>query len=404
MKENLKKITPVLLGADLNAYSVAIAFHEAYGVKSHAFGRYKCGLSSYSKIVKIEFCSGYDSIDVILPELIFFAEKNTDTKLFLVPCADCYVEFILKHEEELRKYYSFLVPKEELFEKLTDKASFYKEISRQGIEYPEFTELSEGDNYYKKLSKTEYPAVLKPSVSAEYWRHPFPGMRKVYYPESADEAASIIGEFRYYGYRDGIVLQKKIENPEHYVYTGLWNKKSECDFGVFGRVALEERGKTSEGNHSAIFTEEKNELCKRLDKFLESLGYVGFANFDILKSDGKFYVLELNARQGRSCDYIRAAGINIAERLVSAITSEVNFLDENYKKIFWHYPPFKLASEYMTRKNSEKALYFKKAGLAFSPLNYRGDIFANPVRFGYVTLHGHRLRKAYCKDFGERKA
>lgn len=34
------EICPVLLGADLNCYNIARAFHMAYGVKSHAFGRY----------------------------------------------------------------------------------------------------------------------------------------------------------------------------------------------------------------------------------------------------------------------------------------------------------------------------------------------------------------------------
>ena len=43
MKE---KITPVLLGADLNCYNVARAFHEEYGVVSYAFGRYANASSS----------------------------------------------------------------------------------------------------------------------------------------------------------------------------------------------------------------------------------------------------------------------------------------------------------------------------------------------------------------------
>ena len=33
-------IIPVLLGADLNCDNMARAFHEEYGVKSYAFGRY----------------------------------------------------------------------------------------------------------------------------------------------------------------------------------------------------------------------------------------------------------------------------------------------------------------------------------------------------------------------------
>ena len=36
--ENIK-IQPILCGGDLNCYSVARAYHEAYGVTSIAFGR-----------------------------------------------------------------------------------------------------------------------------------------------------------------------------------------------------------------------------------------------------------------------------------------------------------------------------------------------------------------------------
>ena len=44
-------IIPVLLGADLNCYNVARAFHEAYGVSSYAFGRYAVSATKYSRLV-----------------------------------------------------------------------------------------------------------------------------------------------------------------------------------------------------------------------------------------------------------------------------------------------------------------------------------------------------------------
>ena len=36
----MSDIIPVFLGADLNCYNFARAFHEAYGVESYAYGRY----------------------------------------------------------------------------------------------------------------------------------------------------------------------------------------------------------------------------------------------------------------------------------------------------------------------------------------------------------------------------
>ena len=47
----MSDIIPVFLGADLNCYNFARAFHEAYGVESYAYGRYPMAPTKYSKIV-----------------------------------------------------------------------------------------------------------------------------------------------------------------------------------------------------------------------------------------------------------------------------------------------------------------------------------------------------------------
>ena len=41
-------VIPVLIGADQNCYNVARAFHEAYGLVSHAMGRYAIGITPRS--------------------------------------------------------------------------------------------------------------------------------------------------------------------------------------------------------------------------------------------------------------------------------------------------------------------------------------------------------------------
>ena len=51
---------PVLIGADMNCYSVARAFHEAYGIESYAFGRWPMGDTMYSKIVHCTYIENVD--------------------------------------------------------------------------------------------------------------------------------------------------------------------------------------------------------------------------------------------------------------------------------------------------------------------------------------------------------
>ena len=45
---------PLLIGADMNAYSVARALHEQYGVVSHALGRFAAGDTKYSRITSVK--------------------------------------------------------------------------------------------------------------------------------------------------------------------------------------------------------------------------------------------------------------------------------------------------------------------------------------------------------------
>ena len=47
---------PLLFGGDINVYSVARAFHEAYGVKSEAFGKFHTFPCAFSSIIDYRTC------------------------------------------------------------------------------------------------------------------------------------------------------------------------------------------------------------------------------------------------------------------------------------------------------------------------------------------------------------
>ena len=71
------QIVPVFLGADLNCYNFARAFHEAYGVKSWAFGRYEISATKYSRIINFKTVPDMDCEETMLRELHATLKKGT---------------------------------------------------------------------------------------------------------------------------------------------------------------------------------------------------------------------------------------------------------------------------------------------------------------------------------------
>lgn len=399
MSKRDAEIVPLLLGTDLNAYSMAKAFYDAFGVKSYAMGRYRGGLTEFSRIVKIEFCSGCKDEDVFLPELFSFAKRHKGKQLILVPCADAYVWLIAKNAAALSNFYKFIVPNEELILRLTDKDKFSKIAKEYGFFCPK-TIVFEKFNATKALKEVSYPATLKPSAGIEYWRYPFPGMKKIYYPENEDEAFSISEKIYSSGYCGSLLIQERIQNPEIYTYNVFITDGGYCDFGVFGRAVLKDSLNPSCENHAAIITVPENELCEKIKSFLRSVNYKGFANIDLIKANGEFYVLGLNAQQGRCCDYILGSGINIAKRLVLAINGETEEIPQGYKRVLWCFPGKGAADRYVDSyiKNTGMKGLLKKKNCS-SALFYSPDFHLNPIRFIYVLIYCNRMNKLFEKYF-----
>ena len=96
----MSEIIPVFLGADLNCYNFARAFHEAYGVESYAYGRYPMAPTKYSKIVHFTTVPDMDNEDTMLRILHEFAAQHTGKKLYLFGCTDDYAAMIIRRKAE----------------------------------------------------------------------------------------------------------------------------------------------------------------------------------------------------------------------------------------------------------------------------------------------------------------
>ncbi len=396
------ELIPVLLGADLNCYSVARAFHEAYGVKSYAFGRYSLGTTEHSRIVCYSHVQDLDTASVLLPMLETFAKAHAGALLILIGCTDAYADLIIENREFLSEYYFCSAPRAELAKKLISKEAFYEMCKAHNIDYPD-TVVIHDESELSKLSALpfSYPIVLKPSSSIRYWQNPFDGMKKVYIIRTKEEAEEVAKTVFRSGYDDSLIIQDFIPGDDSgmYVLTAYSNQKAEVKMMCLGHVLLEEHTPKGVGNHVAILTEYHEELMLRVKAFLETIGYTGFSNFDIKYDprDGKFKVFEINLRQGRSNYYVTHSGANLARLLVSDAKNEMKSGTEFVKTpSFWHTVPKKIIYSYIhddaIMKTVKMLVKDKKAGTA---LFYKKDLTLNPMRFAYVTVHNHRYYKKY---------
>ncbi len=400
-----KTITPVLLGADLNCYNVARAFHMQYGVKSYAFGRYAVSATKYSKIINFRSIPDIDNDAVMLDTLHRFADAHLGDKLVLFGCTDDYAAMIIRNREELSDYI-IPYPSEDILNTVSKKAEFYETCDKFGIPYPATVVLTEktaaSDLTEDKLGFS-YPIIIKPSSSVDYWKHPFDGMKKVYVAKSPEDGEHIIDEIYSAGYPEKIILQEFIDGGDSQmrVFTSFSDKNGKVRAMCLGHTMLEEHTPKGLGNHAAIVTEPVSTMpvLEKIKDMLEEMGYTGFANFDIklrAGTDDDFRVFEINLRQGRSNFYLTSAGLNVARLAAEVFESEGDDCERVEKQVFWHHIPKKVAYTYTEDPelvNRAKAL--SKKGLEYSSVWYKPDLMFNPMRFICVAEQLRRQNKKF---------
>jgi D-aspartate ligase len=393
---------PVLCGSDLNAYNAARAFHEAYGVCSHVFGRYSIGATKYTRIIKFHEVENFNNPSIFIDTLNGFATGFGDgAKIILFGCTDEYVSLVARSRDLLSD--KFVVPYIDapLMDKLTLKERFYEYCAEYGIPFPKTAIYSKDEPKTLDNLGFDYPIIIKPSSSQLYWKYPFDGMKTVYRANDRSGAEKIIGEIYGSGYPDKLILQDTIPGDDSYMYvlTAYCDSNAVTRMMCLGHVLLEEHTPKGLGNHCAIVTEYNKELMEKFKAFLEAVGYVGYANFDVKYDmrDGVYKAFEINTRLGRSNYYVTATGNNTAKLLADDFIYDKrpDGCIFNEEEIYWRYIPDKIVLKYCGEKYGEKIKRLIKIGRAFSSMRYKPDLRLNPKRRIFIFLHEHNHIKKF---------
>ncbi len=399
----MDKFIPVLLGADLNCYNVARAFHEEYGCVSYAFGRYAIGATMNSKIVRFTAVPDFDTDERMVETLNGFAKEHKGFRLIVLGCTDDYVSLIVRNRDRLDPAFVAPYTTRELIDDITLKEHFYAYCDKYGIPHPK-TFIHEKGMPIDDLP-FDYPVIIKPSSSVLYWKHEFEGMKKVYRAKNKEEAEKILATIYASGYPEKVIIQDTIpgDDSRMYVLTSYSDADANVRMMCLGHVLLEEHTPKGLGNHCAIVTEYNRELMERFKRFLEEIRFTGFSNFDIKydERDGSFRAFEINVRQGRSNYYVTSTGINIARMVVEDRIEGKPFEGTvfNQKEIYWRYIPDGIVKSRVSEELWNRIKEIKKSGNASSSMRYRYDLRFNPKRRAFVILHEHNHKKKFAKYY-----
>ena len=400
MHLNVQPVTPVLLGSDIGAYSVARAFYEAYGARSLVFGKYPASPCNNSRIIRYRTLPNLESPQGYA-QALEEAAQTTPGKLVVMGFSDTYVQLIAGHPELLPCQAVTPYASAELVGRLTNKPRFYQMLDTLGIAHPA-THVIGADVAPEQVAVPfEFPVVLKASSSAEYFAHPFEGQRKVYDLHDRDELVNAVRAIRASGYAGELVLQERIPGPDSQmrVLTCYVNRDGRLAASCLGHVLLEEHTPLGRGNHALIVTERDPELEAAAHAVLEHTGLTGFANFDVKVDprDGSYRFLELNARQGRSNYYLTHAGINVARLLVDDLVEDVaSPIAPQYGTAgsTWSVVPRSVAARCVDDASLRSyVLDQAKAGRVANPLWFASDLA--PRRLARLVRHALRQRKNF---------
>ena len=386
---------PVLLGSDVNVYGMARSFHEAYGISSVAIGKARLNATSNSRIVSVEVAEpNLEDDAVFCKTLIDFAGRYPkDQTLLLVPCGDNYIKLLVRNQEALRPYYRFECISEELLMRLSIKESFYEAACSC-------------ENYKSVELPFDFPVIIKPSNSVAYWNCHFPHKKKVFVAQNREEFDAILNAIYGSSYKDHLILQEYIpgDDAQMRVMNCYCGSDKKVKLIALGHALLEEHSPEGIGSYAAIIPTRDDALAQQMKDFLEGIGYVGFANFDMKLDprDGKYKLFEMNLRQGRSSFFVTAAGYNLAKWLADDVVyHKEQPLTIADNQVLWSIIPKGVIYRYVADESLKaRAKALIKEGKYCQSLYYKPDM--SPKRLLFWLKNQFHYYQKYKRYFGNK--
>lgn len=313
---------PVIVGTDINAYTMAISFHQEYGITPWVIGQAPLSFTEWSDITtQIEYHDDLRKPGRFTPILLDFAKRHVGKPLLLIGTNDAYVRLIVENAAALQPAYRFNYPTLNLLNKFQHKADFYQLCDQYGIPHPVTkTALCSDPAPEFDDRGLRYPVIVKPNDTVKYMYMHFAGKEKVFKCVDRTALERVLTLLNANGYSESVLIQEYIPGADDALWDSVVyvDRQHHAQMVSLAQVVLQEHDRTAIGNYTALIARFDAALMNQLADFLEAVGYAGYANFDMKRDprDGQIKIFEANTRQGRASYYITGLGQNLARNLV----------------------------------------------------------------------------------------
>lgn len=388
---------PVIVGGDVGAYSVARAFHQEYGVRSHVISQHATWVVRYSRIlhhVAAPDPTDHENLLAVLRSDRFASLATADRPVLLLGSSDSAVQAIIRLGDRRPDHMIAPYVDQERFDRATLKQNFSRLCAELEVNHPATRIL---DLATAPAGSGEvpfgFPAIVKPAdVTA--WHHvTFEGKKKVHRVERQGELDALVRAVHASGYHEKLILQEFVPGDDQSmrILTCYCDRNSEIRLASWGETILEEHTPGALGNPAAILTGEHPEIVEQAQTLVRALNWVGYANFDLKVDprDGSVKFFELNPRLGRSNFYLTGAGHNpvtfyVDEYVRDGLPERFELVQRQDETVFTIVPR-RLVLRYVTdpdRRRRVRAV-FRRNG-ARNPLWYAAD--RDPRRLALIAV------------------
>jgi D-aspartate ligase len=231
-----------------------------------------------------------------------------------------------------------------------------------------------------------------------YWENEFEGQKKVYKLTNMEDLKQVLKSIYSAGYSDSLIIQEFVPGDDSNLRVMICfsGKDKKVKLMSLAHVMIEEHTPHGLSNTAVLMNEYNKELSLMIKNFLENIGYEGLSTFDIKYDDreGKYKVLEVNLRQGRSNYYVTGAGDNLAKYVVEEYVYNKDHafkIAEN--KNLWTVVPLQVAFKYVRdAKLRDEMRRIMRSRRVINPLFMRGDNMLPRLMHLYKSHLSHYMK------------